>query len=367
MAPLLRAPLVALLLAGLSSCTSLPPVAEVTPHGIIRAHDPAMGKDFAPEFLSFRAAIRTLLPDTRSGPVDLCLEEDPALHSSGDKGWADAYTVTWKGDRTPRVHLPCHSGTDAERRNLIAHELVHALLGPSWKSLPTALEEGLATWVAIQLEPRSYQRVTKLLAAAPDRFAHIELVAAVGGSPLALPDRELTLAIASASDAPIEEILSYPHGDELYPAGRSTKLRLYGVGLALVDTIVQRSGIDGLHDLCLRAEDAGLDRVPTDWILSAAGATTPEGRRAALRPPMRPEDALWLVDHRELWSRLARTYRALQSGQSELAETPAAFIEALDLGFDVGVDPPTCWRELDVYPELRAELAAALLPTDATN
>lgn len=357
----LRRLAVAALATVAAACTNLPPVAEVTPHGVIRSHDGPAASAIAPEFIELRTAIRALLPDTRSGPVDIWVEERPNLHGHGDEeGWADAYTLTWGGARTPRVHLPAETGTDAERRNLIAHELVHALLGPSWQSLPTALEEGLATWVATQLEPRSYQRVTKLLAAAPDRLAQIEMVAALGGAPLALPDRHLTLMIASASDATVEDILAYPVDGELYPPGRAAKLRLYGVGLALTDTIVRREGLEGLHALCLRAQREGHRRIPVEWILAAAGATTPEGRRLALRPPMRPEDALWLVDHRGLWPRLGRAYRSLHSGESSLAATPNEFIDSLDLLFDVGDAVPTSWRELDVYPQLRAELAAEL-------
>ncbi|QDU66439.1 hypothetical protein [Engelhardtia mirabilis] len=357
--PLALAAQVALL--ALAGCASGPPIAEVTPFGVIRATDRGAAAILAPEFLEFRTEIIALLPDTREGPVNIWLEERPTLREHGQEdGWADAYTLTWGGSRTPRVHLPADPGTDAERRNLIAHELVHALLGPSWQSLPTALEEGLATWVATQIEPRSYQRVTKLLAAAPDRMAHIELGAVLAGAPVALPDRALTLAIASASDASVEEILAYPLGDELYPSGRAAKLRLYGVGLALVDTIVRRGGIGALHGLCLRAEAEGLARVPIDWIMEAAGATTPEGRRLALRPPLRPEDALWLVDHRDLWPRLARAYRALRSGESQLATTPEAFIDALELEIEVDRGAPISWRQLALYPQLRAELTAEL-------
>ena len=350
-----------LALAGLVGCASGPPVAHVTPHGVIRSVDRDAAVALAPEFLDFRAEIIELLPDTRRGPVDIWLEEQPTLHEHGQEdGWADAYTLTWGGGRTPRVHLPADPGTDAERRNLVAHELVHALLGPSWQTLPTALEEGLATWVATQIEPRSYQRVTKLLAAAPDRMARIELDAVLAGAPVALPDRALTLAIASASDASVEEILAFPLGRELYPPGRAAKLRLYGVGLALIDTIVRRGGIEALHGLCLRAEAEGLDRVPTEWIMTAAGADTPEGRRLALRPPLRPEDALWLVEHRDLWPRLARSYRALRSGDSHLAASPDEFVDALDLEIEIDRGAPISWRELDIYPQLRAELTAEL-------
>jgi hypothetical protein len=343
------------------ACQGGPPVIESTADGLVRAHDAAAGALVAADFREFRARIREWLPDTRDGRVELWLEDRSELHAHGEEtAWADAFTLTWNGRRTPRVHLPSTSINAAERRNLVAHELVHALLGPSWRPLPTALEEGLATYVATRLEPRSYQRVTKLLAAGPERLARLELSVRVGEAPLPWLQPGATLAITAARDTELETVLSYPRGGQLYPEDRGEKLRLYGAGLALVETIVARQGIEGLHELCLRATAEGHEHIPAEWILSAAGAEEPHGRARALRPSLRPEDALWLVDHRQLWRSLARTYEGLRRTGSPLASSPQQFVDAVELRFRVSGGGSASWRELAVYADLRRELAAQL-------
>jgi hypothetical protein len=52
---------------------------------------------------------------------------------------------------------------------------------------------------------------------------------------------------------------------------RGDESALYGYGLLVTDRIVAHIGLDGLHQLCLRATEAGHDVVPTPWILAAAG------------------------------------------------------------------------------------------------
>ncbi|MEO0649434.1 MAG: hypothetical protein AAFZ65_02000 [Planctomycetota bacterium] len=356
----LLSPLLALLWA-LVGCQSVPPVAQVTPHGIIRAHDAEAGAAYADDFIEFRDRICELLPDTREGDVEIWVGELDHDHGpASETAWADAYTLTWSSGRTPRVHLPEQASTAPERRNLVAHELVHALLGPSWRTLPTALEEGLATWVATQLEPRSHQRITKLLAARPDRFARLEYSAEFAGRPVVLADPGLVLTIASARDTSLEEILAYPRDGQLYPEGRSEKLRLYGVGLALVETIIDRQGIEGLHALAARAGREGHKRIPAEWILSAAGADDPIGRARALRPELRPMDALWLVEHRGLWRQLAELYTGLKAAGKSVAQDPERFVEALNVHLTVGSRDSASWRDLPMYEDLRSELVSEI-------
>jgi hypothetical protein len=66
-------------------------------------------------------------------------------------------------------------------------------------------------------------------------------------------------------------------------AGR--KKALYGLAFLVVDRVVERGGVEALHALCERAETAGLDEVPAEWLLAAAGleGAGPAGFRAALR------------------------------------------------------------------------------------
>jgi hypothetical protein len=50
------------------------------------------------------------------------------------------------------------------------------------------------------------------------------------------------------------------------------KKALYGLAYFLVDRIAAKnSGLESLHELCLRAKDEGLEEVPADWILEIAG------------------------------------------------------------------------------------------------
>jgi hypothetical protein len=49
--------------------------------------------------------------------------------------------------------------------------------------------------------------------------------------------------------------------------------RLYGIGYLVVSRCVESIGIEGLHELCVRAEQEGLDQVPASWMLEPAGLT----------------------------------------------------------------------------------------------
>lgn len=176
-----------------------------------------------------------------------------------------------------------------EERVALAHELVHALEGPVWGTLPAVIQEGMADWIAVQVaaENVAAQRVARAIRLAswlthgmkiPTRSgAKIRIIASVGDPP------------------PPQRALKIPHG-WIRRANVNAYHALYAFGFFLVDRI----GIAHLRDLSIRATEAGLGRIPGDWLLEAADVDpSPAGWREWIEQIMSAES-----DQRELRKRI---------------------------------------------------------------
>jgi hypothetical protein len=53
----------------------------------------------------------------------------------------------------------------------------------------------------------------------------------------------------------------------------------YGAGFIVASEI----GIDGLHALCIRARDEGVEQVPLDWFFAASGLSDTDMRKWPIR------------------------------------------------------------------------------------
>lgn len=151
---------------------------------------------------------------------------------------------------------------------LVAHELTHYWLGPTWRRLPGVVEEGLCEVVADQVDPESAParrawHAAHLMSAIADGV-RLELPVWIDGrltvtggriwrtldkSQLHLDDRALQLSL--------EQLASFSS------ANRSA-LTSFGYLLA------SRIGIDRLHEMCLDAEHTGLDTVMATSMFEAA-------------------------------------------------------------------------------------------------
>ena len=261
-------------LAFLTGCLAPPPRLSVeSGHGIVRADNQAPGRMVAELLDELAPQVRARIPDTRSEPVEVWVQKRLAVY----RGWpvdsqVPAFTVEGDG----RIHLL--EGDEIELSAALSHELVHALLGPSWRTLPPVAEEGLADWI----QERLNRPVASSLRA--DHLAKAS--AAVGGLDfgvwsLARTQRGRRLAtiqfpqsITGAEPLDPERALDVGDADngslfQPYQVAVSDP-RLYGIGYLVVSRIIDRHGMGRLHQLCLEAADEGLDAVPAQWLLEAS-------------------------------------------------------------------------------------------------
>jgi hypothetical protein len=241
--------------------------------GIVRAESVPSGRLVAKLLDRLAPAVRARLPDTRTAPLEVWVQEQLSIY----RGWpvnsdVPAFTVEGEG----RIHVL--ETDDLELSVALAHELVHALLGPSWQTLQPVAEEGLADW----MQERLNRRVASSLRA--DHLA--KAGAAMGGLPLGVwagrrfeSGRQL-LAFHFPEPLSTGEVLDPRETlDETSSSGSFFKPfqvavsdpRHYGIGYLVVSRIIERQGILALHQLCKRAAEDGLDQIPAVWLLEASG------------------------------------------------------------------------------------------------
>jgi hypothetical protein len=148
------------------------------------------------------------------------------------------------------------------------------MLGPSWETLPAAVEEGLCDALSTEVMDRSARRLTLLATAARwEKLDAICLFRSRGedGEWADFYYRagvEMTPDTPCTSDLTVGEIVARR---DIHSGRIDDRKRIYAVGFTLVLLVRERVGITGLHDLCVRARTQGLRTIPADWILSAAG------------------------------------------------------------------------------------------------
>lgn len=262
----------------LAGCSSAPPVRIETPYGPVRAASRPQALMVAALTTGLTPRVRSLLPDCREAPTEIWLDDFLADEELAAR--PDVVGLTELGPNRIRIRAD-RLGRDADF--VLAHELVHALLGDDWAPLPAMLKEGMCDSVASRLAADSAERVraVRLLDASfSDPGMALEIWFSDPGSATRarLP---IPLTAAERLDPLVALGLA---GDGLHThASRQDEPALYGYGLLLSDRIVERIGFDGLHELCLRADAAGHEVVPVDWLLAAAELDgSPATWRAAL-------------------------------------------------------------------------------------
>jgi hypothetical protein len=279
----------------LSGCQVGPPKErEVAQEGVVRASDRLLAIEVGRELDELLPLVLEILPDTQRRPLEVWIQEVPALYAFKTSAYSDADGFYAEGAQ--RIHL--REGSDNLRRTLV-HELVHATLGPSWRTLPGTLEEGLCDVVSARLCPDSAPRL------AAGRLSSAAF--ATGGLVL---DVDLETRTGRRGGGNGGELGALNHGADGGENGGenqvcwSARLRLdgeprlridplrafdvraglstsdlapeekkacYGIAFLVVLRIVERNGFEGLHDLCTQAEAEGLASVPAGRLLAAAG------------------------------------------------------------------------------------------------
>lgn len=284
----------------LAGCQVSPPAAHARAReGIVRAATLERATELAAELDELRPRVLALLPDSRRAKLEVWIQDVPALYEFQASAYSDA--DGFFAETARRIHLRDRS--DHIERTL-AHELVHASLGDSWHTLPGTLEEGLCDVVSAQLCPTAAARLAagRLSSAA---FATGGLVLDID---LAIPAKDRpgehdvcwSARLRLDGDPRVRvdplktfEIKAGLSSTDLSPA---TKKAYYGLAFLVVQRIVDRVGVAGLHDLCVRATEEGLDTIPTERLLAAADLEpTQTSFRAAIDAALGAEEIEELV------------------------------------------------------------------------
>ena len=346
----------ALVAAGFSACQVLPPEhAAPTRNGSVRADSGERARSVALLFESLQPEVLRLLPEARPRSIDVWVQETPALYRFASAAYQDS--DGFFSESEDRIHL--RAGAENMERTL-AHELVHAHLRGAWSALPGTLEEGLCDHVSTVLSPegRSALRAGRLSCAA---FAlgglalELELEAPAEG-PHAGRRIQARLRLEGEPPMTIDPLGVFDRQAGLSSSRLSTpeKKAYYGLAFLVVERIVRRVGIDGLHALCAGARQDDEAWVERNELLAAAGLEAGAAAwRAAVVEEFEAGDLRELVRaHPEFLVRTLDEFLDSPATEPLLEETLTGLQARLSLaGSDVGVD-------LLEVPELRHSLAA---------
>ncbi len=269
--------------AVLSSAACLappPPIVVETAYGDVRASSEDTAAQVAGMLEVLAPRVRAVLPGSQERPIDVWVQDELRVYRFNTRpDSVRGFTLLSREFEARRIHLQ----RDGQSPWYLAHELVHALIGDSWSPLPGILEEGLADVVAQELnrEQRVHIRAHRLLNAS-QFTGGLELVLGfrvpevvtgrVGAGRPGVPDvrRRLVLRLSGEPlGATVTDLLETDRA-ELHRRWPDIPEAYYGLAWLVVSRIHERSGLEGLHALCLRATREGHALVPRDWLLEAA-------------------------------------------------------------------------------------------------
>lgn len=286
-------------IAALASCHAPAPASRATSlYGDVRADSQLIADRVADMVDELHPKVLETLPESVERSLDVWVQETPTLYRFTSSAYEEADGF-W-AETPSRIHL--RRDADDLRRTL-AHELTHAALGPSWHVLPGTIEEGLCDLVSVELCPEgaSLMRAGRLSAAA---FAlgglELELELEVPRRDGSLPGLSYIARILLQSNTtegirPLD-VFDVRAGLSSTKMHSTDKKAYYGLSYVVVDRIVSRRGIAGLHALCLRARELSLEEVPTSWLVEAAGLDEdPESWRRAIREALGADELHDLV------------------------------------------------------------------------
>ncbi len=271
------------LASSLWACAGPPPVFHESMRGDIRAFDNASAKQTARWLDELQPVIEEWIPGSRAGQrFEVWRMTEAAWPGPGVPSDHDAsYGVHTEGAAQIRLRdqptIPGMEGVSAapewalRTKAILAHELVHGLLGDSWDALPRVVEEGLCDFLAARAVPelagaeRTTQALPLLLLATTEPvhvFATASADHCVGTAtatllrPTPLPDPETFLSVGASGVPP-------PWHRDADRVGRA-------LGFALVSRIMERGGIEDLHRIAAISREPTSRAALTDALLDAA-------------------------------------------------------------------------------------------------
>ena len=277
-----RRPTVALVLAvalALGACQVAPPRQRVAADaGTVRAGTRAEAERVAALLDRLAPQVRALLPGGPRGALEVWVQPAPVLYRFATSTYGDADGFYAAEPR--RIHLR-EQADDLERT--LVHELVHASLGGSWRTLPGTIEEGLCDALAADLCPESAARMRAgRLAGAAFATGGLRLDLDVALPRAGDPEDELgAVRLGLHARMRIEgdpacavdplDVFRVEAGLSSARLAPERKQAFYGLAYLVVDRILAREGLAGLDRMCRAAEAEGRAQVPTARLLAAAG------------------------------------------------------------------------------------------------
>ena len=264
--------LAGLLLLGACAATP-PPVAVATPYGVVRAETEEKASEVAVMLRDLAPRVQEVLPGTTDRPIDVWVQKVLRDGSHGERAeGVKGFTLLSGEFKAKRIHLL----EDGELSWYLAHELVHAQLDQSWRTLPGLLEEGLGDVVAEMLNEEHAERIrahrlftsSGFFGGVLFRLAYQQIDAPEGGSPWVEAPIRIEV-LDGAVDADVRELLALSR-HSLRKVYKEVPEPFYGLAYLVVSRIVERRGLEGLHELCQEAEARSLEVVPVDEMLAAA-------------------------------------------------------------------------------------------------
>ncbi len=259
-----------------TGCLAPPPAVLLdSSKGTIRAASEEEARHVSELLGKLTPALQALLPGEHlPSDLEVWVQDEPHLYAVPLAAHADAEGLFAPGHE--RILLA--RGADNLER-VLAHELVHASLGGDWDVLPGTLEEGLCDVIATRLVPAGAARLragrlsSAALACGGLQF-ELEVRdrsrSAEGGARLGWSARITLSSTEDTPDAPLD-VFRVAAGLSSTRVDTSVKRGYYGLAFLLVERVVERHGLQGLHARCRLAAEAGHDRLPRAPLLEAAG------------------------------------------------------------------------------------------------
>jgi hypothetical protein len=267
-------------LAALAACLAAsclappPPIVVETPFGEVRARSAGKAAEVAELLERLAPEVKAMLPGAQDRPVDVWVQDELAVYLFHRRPESvRGFTLLEDEFEAKRIHLQ-ESGQSPW---YLAHELVHALIGPSWAPLPGILEEGLGDVIAEALNPEYEEHIRShrlLNASAFTGGIELEIVyrqpeAGASRSWSVVRTPGILQLGPPVPPGTLAELLRTPRRD-LHQRWADIPESFYGVSWLIVSRAVERVGLAGLYDLCARATAAGLELVPVAWLEEAA-------------------------------------------------------------------------------------------------
>lgn len=287
------------LLAAASCAAPAPPYLAMHDLGAVRAESRDQAEQFKDLVADLQPRVIEVLPSAEERQTEVWVQQT-LRHRRGAAAPENVkgFTLISGDAKRGRIHL--REDTDFPEW-FLAHELVHALLGPSWNTIPGVLEEGMCDVIAAELNPEVAPRIRALRAIEASLFlGQLKLEISHARNGQRYRNGYWFHYDRGPSHIEVEEAFE-PGTLEMKQRWSQLPDSLYGLGFVVASRIEANGGLQGLHGMCRRAMDQELGTVPFDWLMNAAGIDNAEDLLLA------PRDVLGQEEFAE-WVRLLPTF-----------------------------------------------------------